>query len=402
MKWKNRGHEFDKLGSCLQTNKQIYIYWTEKEAYNVTKLLSFLGEQIHIIRPYPGIGHGIEKIKTVINFKTAKKSLSLQDILTNPYGKIILIPSSYSYHKILISKLNSSGFIFNNRLFQIEDFLRKYLLIYAFYVKKIVYFPDISFVPSTKCNLNCKCCLNLTPFLKIMKDEPIDRLKKEVDLFFSKVDYIGLFHISGGEPSLYPNLSELLIYINENYRNQIYKLAITTNGTQKFSDTLLTILSNHKIFVIVDDYTYTLKKFTKQLKELLISLNKYKICYIVNRPKTWIDLAPDITNHYNMNEDELTNFFNKCDVPWCEYYNGKLYSCNYAHYAEKAGLTICDNTEYINFFEITDNKKSELIEFRFGYTEKGYMEFCKRCAGFNNNPYKRIPAEQISVRNKQC
>ena len=53
---------------------------------------------------------------------------------------------------------------------------------------------------------------------------PLDQVKKDIDIFFSVVDYIMLFHISGGEPFLYPYLKELVTYIGENYRDKIHFL----------------------------------------------------------------------------------------------------------------------------------------------------------------------------------
>ena len=43
----------------------------------------------------------------------------------------------------------------------------------------------------------------------------------------------------------------------------------------------------------------------------------------------------------------------------------------------------------------TKDKMKELMEFRLGYNEKGYVEFCKRCAGFVDiNPNIVEPAKQ--------
>ena len=40
-------------------------------------------------------------------------------------------------------------------------------------------------------------------------------------------------------------------------------------------------------------------------------------------------------------------------------------------------------------------KKKELVEFRLGYTEKGFTDFCKRCRGFTvENTQKYKPAIQ--------
>ncbi len=396
MKWQNRGHEFDEIGSIFQANRQIYVYGMEHDAQAIAAQLAFLGEEVRTLTPLPGRGSGLKKISTLANWLRRPERQGKECITGNSQGKIVLLPESYARDKAIITELSKIGFKLNQTLFQADRFLRTYLPIYALYVKNLVYFPDISFIPSTKCNLNCKCCLNFTPYLKKMEDEPVARLKQEVDLFFSKVDYIGMFHISGGEPLLYPHLGELLTYIGTKYRQQIYDLAVTTNGTRNIFDGLLDIFGKYHISVICDDYTRTLPQYKVTLKKLISDLKNKNICHRVNKVRRWIDLAPDITDNSGMSEDDLIRFCNACAVPWREYHSGRLYACNYAHYAEKAGLGTCDATEYLDFTTLSREQARELIEFRAGFTEKGYMEFCKHCAGFNNNPYRRVPAEQAT------
>lgn len=398
MKWKNRGHEFDELGKIFQSNKSIFIYGTENQANSLVEKLSFLEDKIRFIMPNNFFKQGFEKIKFFVNGTQPVNYETVENILRQPDGKIILIPSRHAIQKSTLFQFQQAGFELNKRLFLAEDFLRQFLPIYTCYVKNKIYFPDISFIPSTKCNLNCTCCLNFTPYLKKMVDEPIDRLKNEIDIFFKYIYFIDLFHVSGGEPTLYPHLGELLSYIDDKYRSQIGQLAITTNGTQCISDTMCTLFREHHIFVICDDYTHTLQKYKKQFKNLIFNLKKNQVSYRINKVRSWIDLNPKNTDHSHMSKKELIEFYNACNVPWCEYFGGKLYSCNYAHYAEKAGMTVCDKTEYFDLSTLNGDNKKELIEFRLGYTEKGYMEFCKKCAGFCNNPYKRIPAEQTSRR----
>ena len=42
-----------------------------------------------------------------------------------------------------------------------------------------------------------------------------------------------------------------------------------------------------------------------------------------------------------------------------------------------------------------ETMKKKLVEFRLGYNEKGYTNFCKKCMGFSpKNTNVRVPAEQ--------
>jgi hypothetical protein len=75
--------------------------------------------------------------------------------------------------------------------------------------------------------------------------------------------------------------------------------------------------------------------------------------------------------------------------------DGKLYGCNYAGYASVAGLTAETAGDYYDLGTFSGEKKAELVEFRLGFNERGYMEFCKKCAGYGNNSHPVKAAEQL-------
>jgi hypothetical protein len=82
-------------------------------------------------------------------------------------------------------------------------------------------------------------------------------------------------------------------------------------------------------------------------------------------------------------------------VPWRELRGGKIYSCNYASYAEVAGLSETQDNEVYDLASYDRSRLKELMEFRLGYNEKGYVEFCRHCSGYidiNDNPV--VPAKQ--------
>ena len=125
--------------------------------------------------------------------------------------------------------------------------------------------------------------------------------------------------------------------------------------------------------------------------------DEYNIKYYINKADSWIDLAPDTTDYSNLSEEELIHHRDSCSQSWEELRDGKIYSCNYAAYATVAGIAgEQDLEETYNLELFTPEKKKELVEFRLGYTEKGYTNFCKKCHGFTKyNKAEMIPAEQI-------
>ncbi len=385
MIWTHKGHEFDEIGAIFQKNSDLYIWGATAEAADFAVRARALELPVRIMEDnlrwrYSGWG-GLDVVPPA-------------QVLRAPEGKTILVALCGTAADDAFAQLEVAGFQRNVSYFQVDEFVEKWLSIYAVYVSGKVYFKDISFIPSTKCNLNCEKCLNFTPFLKKMEDESLEELKKSVDLFFSRVDYIGLFHVSGGEPILYPHFEELLAYIDIRYRSQIHQIATTTNGTIEFSDQVCRTLRRHRIVLICDDYTDALPENRDFFDALLTRLERKGISFYKNKAETWIDLAPERTDHSNMSREELIQHRSACALPFQEFHGGRLYACNYAHYAEKARLTVCGPDEYLDFASLTGDWQKELVEFRLGYTEKGYVEFCKHCAGFFNNPYQCPPAKQ--------
>ena len=223
-----------------------------------------------------------------------------------------------------------------------------------------------------------------------------DELVKDIDLFFSCVDHIMLFHVSGGEPMLYKYLPDLIEYIDRKYGERIDTLRTITNGTVVPENSVIERLAQCSVEVAIDDYRNAVPHFKGQFEELISKFERYNVKYYVNKADGWVDLAPDKTDYTQLSEDRLIKHRSECSQSWQELRNGKLYSCNYAAYATVAGIVgEHDMEEAYDLKRFTPEKKKELVEFRLGYTTKGYTNFCKTCRGFTaENPVNMPVAEQ--------
>lgn len=386
MKWENPGHEYDEIGAIFEKNPTLYLWGADPVTADFAVRAKALNLNVRLVDTsgaWRALGWcGLDAV-------------AAEQVLNAPGGKTILVSEDGQAAKDIFARLEDAGYHRGETCFSLVEFRDNWLSVFAVYVSGKVYFKDISFIPTVKCNLNCEDCLNYTPYLKKMWDEPIERLKSDVDLFFSKVDYIGQFHVSGGEPILYPHLKELLIYIDEHYRPQIHQLAISTNGTQEFSDDVCRVLHDHHVLLLCDDYRDAVPEARDKFPTLITRAERTGVWYFPIKVDRWLGVAPMETNYLDKTEEWMRDFYCACNIPWRELYDGKIYACNYAHYAEKANMTTCDETEYLELAAITEERKKELVELRMGYTGKGYLEFCRRCAGFCNNPYSKQPAKQI-------
>ena len=74
---------------------------------------------------------------------------------------------------------------------------------------------QLAFHITTACTLNCKQCVSLVPHFKgkgIVGHISLEQIRQEIAAVFQIYDHIEDVTISGGEPLLHPNLSEIVSY----------------------------------------------------------------------------------------------------------------------------------------------------------------------------------------------
>ena len=386
MKWKNMGHEYDFAYTNIKDKKRFYLFGAGDYG---TQFIKIIESKINIVGY---IDNDPDKQGKVIN---GYRCFSLNEVILDSDESIIVTMSQIARVEP-VEQLKNAGYIKNDSFFVIEEFLS----IYFAYKHNKVYFSSISFLPSTACNLNCKNCLNFNPFTKQFYVREWEDLKKDIDLFFSCVDYIMLFHVSGGEPLIYKHTADLIEYINKNYGDRIGTLRTVTNGTIVPKEEVLEKLSKCNVEITVDDYRKAVPRFNDRFKQLIDKLEEYNIKYYINTVESWIDLAPEKTDYTLWSDEKLEAHRESCNQSWQELRDGKLYSCNYAAYATVAGIAGDQDLEEVyDLRQFTPEKKKELVEFRLGYTTKGYTNFCKTCKGFTpeNNVNVGV-AVQVPVR----
>lgn len=383
MKWRNKGHEYDAVYQKMAEKRSFYLFGAGDYGRQFINTLSVEIQINGYIDNDPNKqGDSIQ----------GKKCYSLEEINLAPEEGIIITMSQLA-RIVPVEQLKQRGYVENEDFFVIEEFLS----VYNVYKNDRVYFSGISFLPSTICNLKCRHCLNFNPFAKEYYVREWDALVKDVDLFFSCVDRIMLFHISGGEPMLYKHTADLVEYIDKNYGHRIDKLRTVTNGTIVPDNEILEKLAMYHVEVTVDDYREAVPHFREKFDKVIGKLEEFHVDYYINKVDNWIDLAPEKTDYSAMTDEQLEAHRSACNQSWQELRDGKLYSCNYAAYATVAGIAgEQDLEESYDLTQFTSEKKKELVEFRLGYTTKGYTNFCRKCRGFTlENKDKVMPAMQV-------
>ncbi len=299
-------------------------------------------------------------------------------------NKVIVSLQQYYYLQIK-SLLNSIGLQEN------KDYVHEKTFISEWYsqFKHLICVPKTDMFITSVCSLNCEKCMTFVPFFKNKKDQDIEVLKKDIDTYFSCVDFVSDFDLLGGEPFLYKELQELIQYIGDKYRKKIGYFGIITNGTIIPNNTIIKCFKKYDMSVSISDYSSTINY--KDKVDLLCSILKSNnIEYVRNTNIQWFDFGfPQ--NPYFYDEKNIKAHMQCCNTSCQMICDGKLYYCAMVAMAEKSGLFETDNQGVVELSEIDINNfedRKNIIDCCNGKTDRGYLKLCKLCGGFgidNNN-----------------
>lgn len=378
MIWKNKGHEYEDLENELLRIQRVYLWGIGKKGKDLMLLSSLIEEKT---------GWEIcaidsdERINTedIGDYRIHSPKFLYEHFAEN--SAIVVVCPSGTDRRMIISDLQSMG-IKDNSIVTHERFLNVFLPVHLLYKGGILFFPSQNILPSNLCNLNCEMCLNFYPYIKKITCYSLEEVKKDIDYFFFAVDLVLRFEITGGEPFLYKYLIDVLGYIDDQYRDRIIRLEVVTNGTVIPSEDLCQFLAQKEIYVILDDYTDSLnEEFKQNRKTIEERLVKHNVWYRNNKAESWIKLYP-VDREEALTLDEKAMLFDRCNNPFSTIEKGCISLCNYNLYAQKAGLVQRNTNDFYDITRFDKSKKAELMEFRLGYSDRGYSELCGNCYGF--------------------
>ena len=386
MKWTNKGHQFDRFSEIFSNEMKVYIYGAGENGKDLFSRMMFAD----CVEAF--IDNDERKVGDIF---CGKKILSLHEFISKKKEKhFVVIAQSLS--NIVLSKQQflCAGYIEGKNLFDYHSFVRFYLPIFAVYSWDKIYIPTVSMLMTTICNLDCKGCLNFTHLNKNKMHYPLEQLKENVDCLFSQINGVGLFHLCGGEPLLYPHFTEIMNYISVKYGNKISELGITTNGTIIPSDELCIQMSNANLSVWVDDYRKNVEIANGTYETILKKMRNFRVKYYANYVDEWINIEKE---NIDTDEEKNINKCTLCSIPFVSLKNNKVYGCNYSDYACEANIVNGISGDYWELSQISNNKKI-FMEYRMGYSDNGYYSYCSKCEGSIAINFNKIPvAEQYSL-----
>lgn len=264
-------------------------------------------------------------------------------------------------------------------------------------MEKII-LPSTSVMITESCTLRCKLCLAFVPYYKKYVNMEVDEAKKILHRYFSIVDEVEKFSLTGGEPLLNHQFDEILNEVLQ-YSGQITKeIIIITNGTIRLGKETLQIMSrNDKIKVIVNNYE-NLSTYAVENYNLLCEKGINAILYTEENRYGWIDCRDQSLKHKTLEECEYQS--QHCSFFLGKKYvikRGKLYTCTRAAYRIQEKIIPYIDDDFIDLLDDSIDE-SILRERMINLLNLKTTTSCAYCAGLTEYSRKYKAAEQINKR----
>ena len=232
----------------------------------------------------------------------------------------------------------------------------------------------------------------------MLEDMIIEMAYKSADSFFEKVDLINEFVLIGGEPFLYKKLPDIIEYIGKKYRNQINIFSITTNGTITPKRDVLEMCKKYHVLIRISNYSEQIKRLKKQYEVLIKTLEDFGVEYdITPEHGHWMDYGFEYVDNGD-NPEQLISIFDNCKTPCREIRGSKLYYCVMARSVADNLHKNVGKDDYLDFDSLSEKDyKRQILEYTYGYSEKGYLDMCRYCHGADARKYIIPVAEQLSL-----
>lgn len=365
MKYNNLHHELDQKAAIWSKPENRYYLW------------GAAGKGTTFIRRY----HNKLFIKAIVDKDRNKQGRELLGVpiiapeeFKMPKGKVIICTEAYQE----VSKyLKEAGFQEN------IDYIdyKRFATIYDWYAEGKVYINRVDISVTNRCTLNCEGCNMLMSYYCNPQDRKLDEIKRDLDAFFCWVDTVEDMNLLGGEPLLYPELVEILQYIQDNYRDKIVDIYMFTNGMCNLSEELLNISQKMDVIYDVSDYTNGLPQLKPRLEKFQETLSQHQIRFVRKKMDFWLDFGFETANHFEETEEQKIAFFHRCGAPFRGLRNRRLYFCHMEANAIELGEWKEQEGDVFLLEPYDSNKRIELLEFNLGYSKRGYPSICMRCDG---------------------
>ncbi|MBQ3544729.1 MAG: hypothetical protein IJA34_07060 [Lachnospiraceae bacterium] len=385
MKWKNKGHEFDAIGSKYKELKGILVYGAGELGVELHKILKGIGADYKFVDDYLGV----EKKYLGVEVVTSDEMRALM----REKGYIIVLAFGRLNTGMLLKQLILEGMVLGENLFEYHSFVDFYLHIIAAYRYNKCFIYSCGVKVINTCTLRCEKCMSALPYTQ-EKNLSLEEAMEETDFLFSKLDFICYYGIGIGEGFLYKDLDKLIEYTMEKYKDNIGVFAIVTNGTIVPSERVLEMVKKYNISIRVSNY-YSVPGWKEKYAKLCEVLKKHEIIIQDYKYDEWIDMG--WCDRKKEKDRRMTQKkFDNCGMNCRAVVKGRLTYCIHSMAANEALYQIDIEKDELDLSEEIEDIKKIIMEYDLGFNNNGALTMCQFCNGYINiNKNKVAVATQL-------
>lgn len=309
--------------------------------------------------------------------------ISYEDAKEKLHGQKIVVMAGHVAYGDITGFLNSEGFEEFKDFCNVGQFMSEWL--WEAKGMNCVFHTDMTI--TTKCTLNCRHCNLFIPYHKEKINFSYEELKENIDLFFERIDFVTYFGLIGGEIFLHPDLEQIICYLGENYRKQIGRITVVTNGTVTPTESLLDAIKKYDMYLSISDYTDVVP-YSRKIEELIVRAKEKGIDYSRNSSIEWTDFGFPV-NPVKRTPEQLEHHLRSCRPNWNALHGGRFYYCNVSWCAEQSGYFTLQEKDSIKLENINPQDKQacrKIVEL-----SRGTSSFCRICGGCGSDNTNYVP-----------
>lgn len=243
------------------------------------------------------------------------------------------------------------------------------------------------------CNLRCRDCLHMIPYIKQKKLE-VSRLISDCKRLLELCS-INYFSIAGGEPFCCKNLFELMDFVTESA--DIKDGKIVTNGTVVPEERTIDALRRMKgkLEIRVDVYPGQADKTAKFIKILEENeIRNHIQFYRGDKKSNWKHVSSPMQMKICESMSEM--IYSDCTVRHCyTMCDGELTACPRGITTEEVFSLEKNPFEHVNIRELKNDVEAR-ARIATCFEDSLYKDYCKYCLGLTAfNPYYVVPGVQV-------